>query len=67
MPARSPIQPPKMIFSKRVPQWTFLPRLFPEVILGDKSALSATQQTAPARRLFRRIPFGIASAFIFFL
>ncbi len=43
--------------SVRVPQWTFLPRLFPQVILGDKSALSATQQTAPAR-LFRRILFG---------
>jgi type VI secretion system protein ImpL len=43
--------------STRVPQWTFLPRLFPEVILGDKSALSATQQTAPAR-FFRRFLFG---------
>jgi type VI secretion system protein ImpL len=43
--------------SSRVPQWTFLPRLFPEVILGDRSALSATTQTAPAR-LFRRILFG---------
>lgn len=41
----------------RVPQWTFLSRLFPETILGDKSALSATQQTAPAR-LFRRLLFG---------
>jgi type VI secretion system protein ImpL len=43
--------------SSRVPQWTFLPRLFPEVILGDRSALSPTTQTAPAR-LFRRILFG---------
>jgi type VI secretion system protein ImpL len=43
--------------SSRVPQWTFLPRLLPEIILGDKSALSATRQTAPAR-LFRRILFG---------
>jgi type VI secretion system protein ImpL len=46
--------------STRVPQWTFLPRLFPEVILGDKSALSATQQTAPAR-FFRRFLFGTLS------
>lgn len=44
----------------RVPQWTFLPRLFPEVILGDKSALSATQQTAPAR-FFRRFLFATLS------
>ena len=42
--------------STRAPQWAFLPRLFPETILGDKSALSTTQQTAPAR-LFRRILF----------
>jgi type VI secretion system protein ImpL len=41
----------------RVPQWTFLPRLFPEIILGDKSALAATRQTAPAR-FFRRFLFG---------
>lgn len=51
-PAHQPVK-----VSTRVPQWTFLPRLFPETILGDKSALSATQQTAPAR-LFRRILFG---------
>ncbi len=47
----------------RAPQWTFLPRLFPEMILGDRSALSATQQTAPAR-LFRRILFA-SLAFVF--
>jgi len=52
----TPTPQPTMV-STRVPQWTFLPRLFPEIILGDKSALSATQQTAPAR-LFRRILFG---------
>ena len=42
--------------STRAPQWAFLSRLFPQTILGDKSALSTTQQTAPAR-LFRRILF----------
>jgi len=50
--------------STRVPQWTFLPRLFPEAILGDKSALSATQQTAPAR-LFRRFLFGTLALLFF--
>lgn len=49
----------------RVPQWTFLPRLLPEVILGDRSALTATRQSAPAK-LFRRILFGTL-AFLFFL
>ena len=52
----TPVPQPTMV-AARVPQWTFLPRLLPEIILGDKSALSATQQTAPAR-LFRRILFG---------
>jgi type VI secretion system protein ImpL len=50
------VTPQPTMVSARVPQWTFLPRLLPEIILGDKSALSATQQTAPAR-LFRRILF----------
>jgi type VI secretion system protein ImpL len=54
----------------RVPQWAFLPRLLPDVILGDKSALSATRQSAPAR-LFRRILFGslavLAAFYLVFL
>ena len=49
----------------RVPQWTFLPRLLPEVILGDRTALTATRQSAPAK-LFRRILFGTL-AFLFLL
>jgi type VI secretion system protein ImpL len=53
----------QQMVATRAPQWTFLPRLFPEMILGDKSALSATQQTAPAR-LFRRILFA-SLAFVF--
>ncbi|HUB30566.1 MAG TPA: ImcF-related family protein [Terracidiphilus sp.] len=50
-------QPVQQVTSSRVPQWTFLARLLPEVILGDKSALAFTRQSAPAR-LFRRILFG---------
>jgi type VI secretion system protein ImpL len=54
-PAAQAVQIPAVV-SHKAPQWTFLPALFPRVILGDNSALSATQQTAPAR-LFRRILF----------
>ncbi len=54
--ARTAAAPPVMT-ATRVPQWTFLPRLLPEVILGDRSALTATRQSAPAK-LFRRILFG---------
>jgi type VI secretion system protein ImpL len=49
----------------RVPQWTFLPRLLPEVILGDRSALTATKQSTSAK-LFRRILYGTL-AFLFAL
>lgn len=41
----------------RVPEWTFLPRLLPEVVFGDTTALSPTRHSAPAR-LFRRILYG---------
>ena len=50
--SRQPQQP--VMVAQRVPQWTFLPRLFTEAILNDKAALTASKQTAPAR-LFRRI------------
>lgn len=51
---------PTMV-AMRVPQWTFLPRLLPEVVLGDKSALAASKQSAPAR-LFRRLLYGSVAA-----
>lgn len=49
---RAPQQP--VMVAQRVPQWTFLPRLFSEAVLNDKAALTASKQTAPAR-LFRRL------------
>jgi type VI secretion system protein ImpL len=62
--APTSLAPQAVKISTRVPQWTFLPRLFPDAILGDKSALSATQQTAPAR-LFRRFLFGTLAVLLF--
>jgi type VI secretion system protein ImpL len=49
-------QPSPLTSSTRVPHWTFLARIFPEAILGDRTALSASRQTAPAR-VFRRVLF----------
>ncbi|HEY3625773.1 MAG TPA: ImcF-related family protein [Terracidiphilus sp.] len=64
--AAAPAAAPAPVMTQaRVPQWTFLPRLLPEVILGDRSALTATRQSAPAR-LFRRILYGTL-AFLFAL
>jgi len=54
---------PAQMVSSRVAQWNFLPRLFSETIVGDKSALSATKQTAQAR-LFRRILYGSLSTIL---
>ena len=51
----APGREPAMV-SHKVPQWSFLPRVFPEIILGDKSALLASKESAPAR-LFRRTLF----------
>jgi type VI secretion system protein ImpL len=58
MRARADAPTPPQVISQRVPQWTFLPRLFPHVILSDKHALTASRESAPAR-LFRRVLFGI--------
>ena len=52
-PAKNPV-----FSSVRVPQWAFLPRLFPDVILNDKTILVASRQTAPAQ-LFRRTLFAV--------
>jgi len=60
---QNPVAPQPVRSSVRVPQWVFLARLFPETVLGDRTALSATQQTAPAR-VFRRVLFAtLASIF----
>jgi type VI secretion system protein ImpL len=59
-------RPPQLV-SRRVPQWTFLGRLFPQVILSDKPALTASKESTPAR-LFRRVLFGaIATAAVAYL
>lgn len=61
--AQSAAAAPPAMTSTRVPQWTFLPRLLPEAILGDRGALTATRQTAPAR-LLRRTLYGAAAALL---
>jgi type VI secretion system protein ImpL len=56
MRAQEQSAPEPASLSHRVPQWTFLPRLLPQVIFGDASALSASREVAPAR-IFRRVLF----------
>lgn len=57
-------QPIPQVVSQKVAQWSFLPRIFPQVILGDKSALANTGKTGRAN-LFRRILYASAAALIF--
>ncbi len=54
-------------FTEKVAQWTFLPRFFPQVVLGDRRALEGTRQTHYAA-LFRRLLYGsIATALLVYL
>lgn len=61
--AQSAAAAPAAHSSSRVPQWTFLARLLPEAVLGDKAALVTSRQTAPAR-LFRRVLYATAAALL---
>jgi len=54
---------PQVVLQKTA-QWCFLPRLFPEVILNDRSALSDTRSSGRAR-LLRRTAFATISCLLF--
>lgn len=55
-------QQPQMV-SRKQAQWCFLPRIFPNVILQDRSALAGTSNSQRTH-LFRRIVLGTASALL---
>ncbi len=57
-------QTPQMVARKQA-QWCFLPKLFPEVILGDRSALAGTSNSSRTH-LFRRVVFGTVSVLLLF-
>ncbi len=56
-------QQPQMV-SRKQAQWCFLPRLFPNQILGDHSALAGTSNSSRTHT-FRRIVFGTVSFLLF--
>jgi type VI secretion system protein ImpL len=51
------------VVAQKVAQWTFLPRIIPQVVLGDKTALAGTSKTGRAS-LFLRILWGTAATLI---
>jgi len=55
--------PTPQVVSQKIAQWTFLPKLFPIVILQDRSALSSTSNSGRTHT-FRRIVFGTVSALL---
>src|SRR5207248_1244367 len=50
----------RVVQSRKVPEWTFLPHLFNEVILRDRGALGASGHSAHVQ-VTRRILFAIAA------
>ena len=57
--------PAPQVVSQKVAQWCFLPKLFPVVILQDRSALSSTSNSGRTH-VFRRVVFGTASLLLLF-
>lgn len=55
--------PTPQVVAQKVAQWAFLPKLFPVVILQDRSALSSTSNSGRTHTL-RRIVFGSVSALL---
>lgn len=55
--------PTPQVVSQKIAQWTFLPKLFPVVILQDRSALSSTSNSGRTHT-FRRIVFGTVSGLL---
>jgi type VI secretion system protein ImpL len=57
--AASPAPAPQVV-SQKVAQWCFLPKLFPVVILQDRTALASTSNSGRTH-VFRRVVFATAS------
>ena len=59
MQAQQQQQAPQMV-SRKQAQWCFLPRIFPDQILGDRSALAGTSNSSRTH-IFRRVVFASIS------
>ncbi|MGB6134862.1 MAG: ImcF-related family protein [Acidobacteriaceae bacterium] len=65
MRAASAVQAPQVV-SRKQAQWCFLPHLFPDVILADRSALAASSSSRRAS-IFRRAVLASVSAVLLVL
>ncbi|MBV8674038.1 MAG: hypothetical protein JOZ33_11435 [Acidobacteriaceae bacterium] len=57
--------PAPQVITQKVAQWCFLPKIFPVVVLGDRSALTSTSYSGRTH-VFRRLVFGTLSLLLFF-
>ena len=53
---------PPVSLTRKVPQWVFLPRIFPEIVVGDRAALAVTQGGARVNFLRRTLLATAAAA-----
>ena len=52
---------------RRVPQWVFLPHLFPRVVLGDRAALDTSRESTKVNFVKRALIASLAAAFLLYL
>ena len=62
-PAAGP-GPGNVVRSRRVPEWTFLPYLFSEVILRDRAALGTSSQSSKTNTIRRALLAALAIVFV---
>jgi len=58
--------PQRTVQSRKIPEWTFLPHLFTEVVLADRVAFAASHQSTRVDRLRRGLLASAALIFLFF-
>jgi type VI secretion system protein ImpL len=61
MPAGTPTPEPVSPVARKVPEWVYLPRIFPEILLRDTSALKASTASTKVA-LWQRLLLGSAAA-----
>lgn len=67
-PAAQPMQAPApQRASRRVPQWVFLPRLFPSVVLADRAALDTSRASTKVNVVKRILIATAAACFLAYL
>jgi type VI secretion system protein ImpL len=66
--AQTPAAPvPQRSGSRRVPQWVFLPHLFPRIVLADRTALDTSRASTKVNVVKRILVGSVAACFLVYL